>query len=221
MIAVTKSIRQLNELEQTHSDAVASEEQWTGIWQLFYDSPWFKRRLEFSARSLIQRFGLPLQWKEDIKQEALLVFARSVQRDTSLGFDSTRGSFGAFVSTIIHRCCQKGLRQFNHSNLQVIENENLHPFIDLTETLDEHIDLRECLNQLPEPYRLTVSMICEGKSVPQIASKTRRSTRTVYRWLERAIELLRTEFGMRNPDDWDVNGSSSSIAKELRDVLSN
>ena len=191
MIAVTKSTKELDELEQIHREAIDADADWTQIWELFYESPWFLRRLDFSARKLIHRLHFPIQWKADVKQEALLVFARSIQRDCSLGFDSNRGSYGAFVSTIIYRCCQKGLRQFNHYTRQRVDGEHTHPFEDTTEQMDEHLDLHYCLRQLPEPYKLTVMLICQGKSITQIAQKTKRSVRTIYRWLDKATELLR------------------------------
>lgn len=191
MIAVTKGAKQLTELEISHEQAVDANENWVQIWELFYDSPWFLRRLDFSARKLVNRLHFPVNWKEDVKQEALLVFARSIQRNPSLGFDPERGSYGAFLSTIIHRCCQKGLRQFNHHSSQKIDEEYTHPFEELTEQLDERIDLQHCLSMLPQPYKMTVAMVCEGKSIPQIASQTKRSVRTIYRWLDKATELLR------------------------------
>jgi DNA-directed RNA polymerase specialized sigma24 family protein len=191
MIAVTKSVKQLDELESIHQRALDANADWTQIWEMFYESPWFLKRLDFSARKLIHKLHFPNQWKEDIKQEALLVFARSIQRNRSLGFDTSRGSYGAFLSTIIYRCCQKGLRQFNHHNNQKIDEEHTHPFEDVTEQVDEHLDLQHCLDHLPEPYKMTVTMICEGKTILQIARKTKRSVRTVYRWIDKATELLR------------------------------
>ena len=200
MIAVTKNTRQLEELESVHQKAVEAGAEWTQVWELFYENPWFLRRLDFSARKLIYRLHFPVQWKEDIKQEALLVFARSIQRDRTLGFDETRGSYGAFLSTIIYRCCQKGVRQFNHYKKQKICEEYTHPFEELTDQMDEHLDLQHCLRQLPEPYKMTVTLICEGKSIPQIAKRTKRSVRTIYRWIDKATELLRDSWEL-GPDD--------------------
>lgn len=204
MIAVTKSVRQLKELEDVHQQAIDCDADWTQIWALFYESPWFLRRLDFSARKLIHKLHAPVQWKDDVKQEALLVFARSIQRNPTLGFDLNRGSFGGFLSTIIYRCCQKGLRQFNHHHSQQIDEEHTHPFEDTTKEIDELLDLQNCLSQLPEPYKMTVAMICEGKSISQIAQRTKRSVRTVYRWIDKATELLR--------QSWDENEEFDRIS---------
>ena len=190
MISIPNLAQQLEELQLLHEEAIAADCSWTEIWRLFYEHPWFKHRLNASAIRQVRRCHMPLEWTEDIKQEALLVFARAIQRDCALGFDSSRGSFGGFLSTIIERSCQKGLRQFKHSINSVGEEYN-HPFLDNRQELEEHIDLQDCLARLPEPYKMTIELIFKGESVPEIAQTTRRSQRTVYRWLEKATDLIR------------------------------
>ncbi len=194
MIAVTKNLKQLEELKAIHQQALESNFHWTLVWDLFTENEWFLNRLDYSARAVLTKYHFPLQWKEDVKQEALIQFARSIKRNVSLGYNSERGSFGAFLSTIIYRSCQKGLRQFRHSFCSSIDDEFKHPVVEYAQELDERIDLRECLTSLPEPFRMTVQMVCEGKSIAEIARKTQRSSRTIYRWIEKATELLRDQW---------------------------
>lgn len=164
--------------------------EWTEVWQKFHDNRWFKKRLNDSAGRVISQTGLPQEWKEDVKQEALIVFSRALQRDKTLGFDERRGNFGSFISTIIYRCCQKGLRQFRRSINQAVTADK-HPLTEPMEALDDRLDLRDCVWRLDEPYQSTVRLILFGRSITEIARLTKRSERTIYRRLERAIELLR------------------------------
>lgn len=204
MIAINKNDRHhknkklLCELEQSHNCAVEAKIPWTTVWKLFCEHPWFVQRLNSSAKRLTRNYNLPLRSDEDVKQEALLLFARSLQRDTSLGYDESYGNYGAFLTTIIHRCCQKALRQFSRFSTQMIDDNFTHPAVEQTTDTWEHIDLHDRLQLLPEPYKMTVTMICSGNSISEIAHKTNRSTRTVYRWLETATNLLREAWQLEN-----------------------
>ena len=191
MIAASKPTELIDNLAEKHLAAVNAQLHWTAVWQVFSDDPWFNRRLNDSANYLIKRWHLPRQNKEDVQQEALVQFARSIERDASLGFRPERGDFGAFLGTIINRCCQKGLRQFRHSNKYSITNESQHPYAEEWAGLDEQIDLRESIGRVPEPFRSTVRLVCDGLSIAQIAKRKKKSERTVYRWLEKGIEHLR------------------------------
>lgn len=203
MIAVGNEVKRqrrdqelAQDLENKHGCAVDANVPWTGIWQLFHEHAWFKQRLNSSAQRLLKANGLPAQLKDDVTQEASLVFARSLRRDTSLGFDEQKGVYAAFLSTIVYRCCQKGVRQFRREWAAPF-NEELAMFADdFTEELSDQLDLDACLDLLPEPYKLTVKLFREGKTIPQIAKRTKRCTRTIYRWLETATSLLR--------DAWDI-----------------
>ena len=134
------------------------------------------------------------RYKDDVKQEALLYFARSVERDVSLGFRPERGSLGAFLATIINRCCQKGLRQFRHSHQRAL-HESHHPLIENWNDLDEQLDLEEQISRIPEPYRSTIRLFCDGRTIGEIATEKSKSERTVYRWVEKGVAMLREQLG--------------------------
>ena len=181
----------IQQLADKHQRAVARKQCWTEIWQMFYEDAWFQHRLNDSARFNTLRCHMPMHNREDVKQEALVQFARAIERDRSLGFRPERGNYGAFLATVIHRCCQKGLRQFRHFGGPSIWDGLRHPLVDHWDELDEQLDLRESIGQIPEPYRKTIQQICEGHSIEEIARRRKKSVRTIYRWLDQGIERLK------------------------------
>jgi len=189
--AETEVKEPIHRLADKHASAVEEEQHWTDVLQMFYDDPWFQQRLSDSSRFTVHRCHMPSHNSDDVKQEALVQFAHSIERDRTLGFRPDRGSYGAFLATVIYRCCQKGLRQFRHSGGPSLQSGFQHPLDDQWDVFDEHLDLRESIAHLSEPYRTTIKQICEGHSVEEIARRRKKSVRTIYRWLDKGIVHLR------------------------------
>jgi len=196
MISISKSYAAglSTDLETKHFLASQTLQDWQYIWELFYQDAWFRKKLNRSARYAVRQSGLGRHCIDDVQQEALVEFAKSLQRDPSLGFDPSRGDFRAFLVTIVHRCCQKGLRQFRMQYSLSIEDESLHPCYEDHSQIEEVMDLRQLARQIPEPYRGTVRQICNGLSIDEIARKRNRSKRTIYRWIDKSIVLLQTKY---------------------------
>lgn len=185
--------RSIEDLETRHLIAVREKVPWQDVWEIFYRNRWFRQTLLIAARRAVRRSGLKRDCVDDIRQEALIEFSRSLQRSTSLGFDSNRGNFGSFVGLIIHRCCLKALRQFRHQCLS-LQEDYFHPYYEEHAQIEKIMDLRKVANELQEPYRGLVRQICAGVSIEEIASRSNRSRRTIYRWLDRSIELLKLHY---------------------------
>jgi RNA polymerase sigma factor (sigma-70 family) len=184
----------LEELELEHLTAVQSAQNWQEVLNTFYANRWFRQTLRIKARKAVKRSGLPRGDVDDIYQEALFEFSRALQRRTSLGFDPSRGGFSAFIGVVIHRCCLKALRQFRHRHLSLHEDELFHPYYEEQSQLEKVMDLREMARELPEPYRGIVRQVCFGRSVDEIAARQNRSKRTIYRWIDRSIELMKQRY---------------------------
>lgn len=194
MTSVSQTQRQIRQLLTKHQNAIQSNRSSTEIWELFYDDPWFRSRLEKCAHYTASRFYLSRDYKDDIRQEALILFSRSIQRDVSLGYDSERGSYGAFVTTIIYRCCQKATRQFRRFSCPSATPELFTP---TAERVSQHIfefDLIDSIERISEPCRSTLLHRCRGLSIEEIAKLCNKSNRTIYRWLEQGIEQMRGAF---------------------------
>ena len=193
MITVSQPLKLVERLAEKHSQACQSGLDWTDVWQIFSDDPWFNRRLDASATRVLRRGYLPLHNKDDVRQEAMVQFARAIQRDVSLGFNPECGKFGAFLATIINRCCQKGLRKARPKHKCTIIHESQHPLVEYHKRVDEHLDFHDLVERIPEPYRETLRLICDGLSIAEIAKRRRKSERTVYRWLEKGLEDMRVK----------------------------
>lgn len=186
--------RSLEDLELRHLIAVQTAVDWQEVWELFYRNRWFRQTLLIAARKAVRRSGLKRDCVDDVKQEALVEFSRCLQRRTSLGFDPSRGNFAAFIGLIIHRSCLKGLRQFRHQHLSLHEDGWFHPYYEEHSQIEKAIDLRQAANSLQEPYRGLVRQVCAGVSIDEIACRSKRSRRTIYRWLDRSIELMKAHY---------------------------
>jgi RNA polymerase sigma factor (sigma-70 family) len=185
--------RSIEDLKLRHAIAVADSAHWQEVWELFCRNRWFRQALLIAARRAVRRSGLERDCIDDVRQEALIEFSRSLQRNISLGFDPNRGNFAAFVGLIIHRCCLKALRQFRHQ-YRSLDDEYFHPYYEEQSQIEKIMDLRKAASELQEPYRGLVRQICAGVSIDEIARRSSRSRRTINRWLDRSIELLKRHY---------------------------
>lgn len=182
------------ELKHQHFSAVQAMSSWQEIWEIFHSNPWFRSKLGFCARKAAREIGLGADCYDDIQQQALIEFAKALQRNRSLGFDLSKGSFRGFLSTVIYRCCLKGLRQFQRRHHSMTSSNFLHPYYEEHLELEKLIDFRQISRQIPEPFRGVVRQLLAGESVGSIAKSRNRSKRTIYRWIDRSIALLRERY---------------------------
>jgi len=182
------------ELELQHFTALQTMCGWQEIWELFYASPWFRYKLGFCVRKAARDSGLGKDCCDDIQQEGLIEFAKAIQRNSSLGFDPSKGTFQGFLSTVIYRCCLKGLRQFQRRYCSIPNDDFMHPYYEEHAQLEKLMDFRHLARQISEPYRGIVRQLLAGESIPQIAKSRNRSTRTIYRWIDRSVELLKERY---------------------------
>jgi len=124
------------------------------------------------------------------KQHVLVELAAAIQRQPMLGFDTRKGSYGGFLSTILYRACLKALRQFSQSKDRSYFEDLLHPYYEDQAQREKILDFRHVASQIPDPYRRIVRQLCNGSSIPEIATAEDRSTRTIYRLVERSIDLM-------------------------------
>lgn len=186
--------RSIEDLKNRHLIAVNDDTPWQEVWEIFYRNRWFRQTLLIAARRAVRRAGRKRDCVDDVRQEALVEFSRSLQRNVSLGFDPGRGNFAAFVGLIVHRCCLKALRQFRHQCLSLHDEGFFHPYYEEQSQIEKIFDLRKAASELQEPYRSLVRQVCNGDSIDEIADRSKRSRRTIYRWLDRSVELLKVHY---------------------------
>jgi len=182
-----------DDLEHQYFSTSHATQNWQEVWELFYVSPWFRWKLGVSVRRAARNSGLGADCYDDIQQEALIEFARAIQRNASLGFDPSKGSFRGFLSTVLYRCSLKGLRQFRR-RCRSLPSNYLHPNYEDHLQLERLLDFRDIAAQIPEPYRGVIGQLLAGETVGRIARSQNRSERTIYRWIDRSIALLKIKF---------------------------
>ena len=183
-----------DDLELQYFTALQTMQDWQDIFEVFYANPWFNFKLRTYVRTAARKFSLGSDCYDDIRQEALVLFAGTLQRNRSLGFVRSKGSFSGFVSIIIYRCCLKGLRQFQRQHQAMSDDDFFHPYYEEQAQLEKLLDFRHMVVQIPEPYRGIVGQLLAGESVGSIAKSRKRSKRTIYRWIDRSIELLKDAY---------------------------
>ena len=177
-------------LKMKHLKAVEEQKTWIEIWELIYCDPWFQSRLEMLIAKIIRKNQLPRHWKDDIYQEAMIVFAQSLRRRPGLGFDPQRGKYESLLVTVLNRCCQKGLRQFRNTLVQRNLDPEIQPCIDRVMSAEKLFEYRELMELIPEPARSILLAICHGESVEAMANRLDCSSRTIYRHLENAKAII-------------------------------
>ena len=98
----------------------------------------------------------------------MILFAQSLRRNPTLGFCRQRGTYEAFLATVIYRCCQNGVRQFRRGQSLSPPGDHWHPVIDDQDEVDELLDLRQSMRKVSEPYRTALRLHCHGKSIEEI-----------------------------------------------------
>ena len=180
------------ELELEQFTTMQANRDWREIWELYYTHPWFRNKLRYCVRKAARNSGLNSDCHEDIQQEVLIEFATTLQRNRSLGFDPSKGSILSFLSTIIYRWSLRGTRQFEKRHYSLPVGDALHQCYEVHSSLEDLIDFRLVARQIPEPYRGIIRQLTLGETVSQIAKIRNLSKRTVYRRINRLIELMKS-----------------------------
>ena len=182
------------DLELEHFTALHTMRSWQDIWGLFYNNLWFRRKLTSCVRKAARDGGLGPDCYDDIRQEALIEFAKALQRNCSLRFDLSKGTFEGFLHVVVYRSCLKGLRQFQRRHHSMADDDFMHPYYEEHTQLEKLVDFRHVADQIAEPYRGLVRQLLTGETVDSIAVSRKRSKRTIYRWIDRSVELLKQRY---------------------------
>lgn len=180
-------------LKTRHLEAIKQGESWLEIWSLFHRDAWFQKALMYSANRVVKVFQIDPNQLDDIVQEAQFLMGKHIRQDPGLGYDSRKGSYQAYLSTIIDRCCLKAVRQFRNQLREVTlvkEKATKYLVVD-NDNQDRLLDLLNLIDRLPSSERTAIHLHLNGKSIDEIAKTLKRSKRTAYRFLNQAIHDLK------------------------------
>lgn len=182
--------RQFDRLCQEHLQLCHRQANWNEIWRLFLNDDAFLRLCDAVALRTIRKFGLPADCLCDIKQEALLSFAKTVQRHPCLGFDADRGCFGSWLRMLLTRCCAKALRQFRDRSRQGASVDVRYLIDESYSPVEHRIDAEVVLKRLDDRVSRVMQLRIVGTSVTEIATKIGCGEHTVYRLFNRGLNQL-------------------------------
>lgn len=182
---------QPQQLWQKHLSWCRRDETPETILALLCADGWFQEKLAMHVSRTVRIAPGIGVCPDDIRQEALLILLSALRRRSCLGFDPEKGSYAGFLHTILGRACCKALRQFKHSNHWPIDDEAVHPLYDPVDSWLELMGLREEIAALGQPYRRIMESLSAGKTVDETAECLGKCRRTIYRWIDEAIRLMR------------------------------
>ena len=139
---------------------------------------------------------------KDMMQESLLRIFRNLDK-----YDSTKGTFSSWISTITIRLCLTALR---NNSISLIALEDVNP-TELSYTIESHIldkydneTLIKLITELPDTYRTVFNLAAiDGYSHREIAQLLDIKITTSRARLSRAKNILKTKVNaLQNKELW-------------------
>ena len=169
--------------------------QWLTLWHLFLQHPWCQSQLLGCARKVLRKQHLPSHWLEDVKQEAMLLFAQHLQRAPDLHVDLERVEqhFESWLRTIIVRDCQQVVRSMvaaniHHSTLEDVQEDSV---VNLRKEFS--LEFNKAVQQLSDRQRIVILLVAKGDSWNEIAQQigvTYRQVRYAYQMGIRRLKAI-------------------------------
>lgn len=150
---------------------------WRLVWRLLVEHPWYQSQLDYCATWVLRSGKAPHQWLDDLRQDAILLLARTLRQRPDLGIDRCRANdkFAPWLRTIIVRDCREALRRMRRLHRRETALPQQPPTVDRRQQLDVQIDLSMAIDALANPDRTLVSMYLHGYSVKEIARRLQRN----------------------------------------------
>jgi RNA polymerase sigma factor (sigma-70 family) len=161
------------------------------LWRLIVGHRWYQDQLDRCARRVLRRSGVPVQWLDDVKHEAVLLLAKALDRRRDLNLDRRRAGvhFPGWLATIITRQCQSALRPIRRQRQRMIPMGDRE--IGREPRLDLSLDLRSAMKRLSPELRRIIASQAIGRSLEEIAAEQQLSYWKARRLLERGHHELR------------------------------
>jgi RNA polymerase sigma factor (sigma-70 family) len=191
--------RDLKERFISATDSANNQRDWLDVWRLFVEHPWYQEQLQLCAQRVLRRSFGPLEWLEDLKQDAMMLLARKLRGtpDMNANRELLEEHFPGWLGTIIRRDCQETLRQMRRR--QPIGSEAVHEdrIAGRCEDLEARIDFSLLLDQLPDPERTIVMLYGKGWELQEMANELGLSYWKTRRLLHQGVEQIAGKLGER------------------------
>lgn len=177
-----------------------SASTWFSLWRLFLDDAWFRAELAKHARSVLRIRGLPLEWHEDVQQEAMLLLANKLRKLPSLGLDQD-GLYQKFphsIGVIIRNECRqatKRLRRLYRSGSRLPHDTGFPSTLPLSATDGQWLEVSLAIDELGDRERSVLRLCQLGCPIQEVADRLGLTYWEAYRAYGRGIAQLRDQFG--------------------------
>lgn len=183
--------RALQESNQTR------DAKWGAIWTLFIQHPWYTSELRRTALRVIQESGAPMDWLEDIENDAILLLGQSLDRALDLNMNTRRAKdhFPAWLARIIRNDCLQALRRYRRSYIRNVELREEHLAIVRRSSVEVKIDMIFALELLSSAEREVFVLRLLGWSIEEIATGSGVGYARMYRIVQRVENAVRRALG--------------------------
>lgn len=173
-------------------DAPAGETPWLQCWRLLIEHPWYQVQLDICAKRAL-RVRAQSDLLDDVKQDAMLLMARNLQRASDLRVDRSRVNehFPGWMATIILHDCRQAVRALRRHQRPSVQLHDYDVAIEPSWTMDALIDLSLGTFQLNDRQRTVVELQLKGKPIREIAADLGLSYWQVYRAAQEGMHCLR------------------------------
>ena len=165
------------------------------VWRLFVTDEWYQAVLTGCVKGLLRRQHVPGEWFEDLRHEAMLVFAEQLQRRPDLHFDPgrPRHTFPAWVYRIVLNTCRKALAQFRRVHPRALDISDCELAAPAALGMERRLDLAQAIDQLRFPVRIVMGLLSAGLSTTDVAERLSMSYWQVCRFRGEGIASLRAK----------------------------
>jgi hypothetical protein len=161
------------------------------LWRTMIENAWFQRELDRAATAALFAVGAPLNWRDDVRDHALLLLRKELDDPSNLRFDRNRAdtSFAGWLKSVLKHVCQRAvryqLRQARpHGDVSFSEPQQIADSALL-------VDVALAIDALDEPCRSLMSLMMDGHSLVKAAERlglSRKSARIAH---QKALAHLR------------------------------
>lgn len=163
------------------------ELKWSEIWNLFANHPWYRSELRRAALRAIVESAAPIDWLEDIENDANMLFGQSLYRALDLHMDARRAEdhFSGWMAKIIRNNCLQALRRYRRSRMPTEKLREVHLAVTTRSSVDVKVDVSRVVDQLSTVEKEVFILRIEGFTTKEIATMKGIGHSKAYRILQR------------------------------------
>lgn len=166
---------------------------WLSTWRLIVEHPWYRQELKLIAARVLRSRGAPLDWREDLEHDCMLLLARKLQQMPDLGVNRelAQKHFAGWLARIITNQCLDVLRRHRQQfalGRGLPEPVAARPSRAVQEMLT---DLSVALDKLDELRRTVLLLYAKGFPLRRIAADLGLDYSKACRLYRSGLEKLR------------------------------